>query len=216
MKNALLLHGTAASPKSAWFPWLKGELEAEGWKTWVPDLPGADAPNAKRYTEFLLSNGWDFNENTVIVGHSSGAVEILPLLAALPEGAKIRAAVLVGAFPYDLAKHKFEVVFRLPFTWSRLKFQYHVWRDEVQAGKMDVSGMFGEPFDFEKIKARAGKFIFVHSDDDPFCPLSGAKYLARELGGELKLFRGQKHFSVGTAGEKYRQFPALWDIIEHL
>ncbi|MDE2079386.1 MAG: alpha/beta hydrolase [Patescibacteria group bacterium] len=216
MKNALLLHGTNASPHSAWFPWLKGELEAHSWNTWVPELPGADAPHAKRYTEFLLSQGWDFNKESVIIGHSSGAVEIFHLLQALPEGAKIRAAVLIGAFPYDLAKHKFKVVFRLPFTWERLKFQYRVWRYEMRTGKMDVSGMFEEPLDFEKIRSRAEKFIFVHSDDDPFCPLSGAKYLANKLDGELKLFRGQKHFSVGTAGEKYRQFPVLLDIIENL
>lgn len=183
MKNALLLHGTAASSKGNWFPWLKGKLEDKGWKVWVPDLPEATAPNVKRYNEFLLSKGWEFTEHSVVIGHSSGAVATLGLLQAFPEGAKIATAILVGAFKDDL-------------------------------GRDDLKGLFETPFDFAKIQSRAGKFIFIHSDDDPFCPLEGAEYLAAQLDGELIIKPGQKHFSVGTAGEKYKEFPFLLEMLE--
>ena len=183
MKNALILHGTASSSKSNWFPWLKGKLEEKGWKVWVPDLPEAVTPNIKRYNEFLLSQPWDFNDESVIIGHSSGSVEILGLLQALPEGTQIKEAVLVGSFVSNL-------------------------------GRPDLAGLFEEEFNYEKIKTRAKKFTLIHSDDDPFCPLAGARALSEVLGGELIVQEGQKHFSIGTAGEQYKEFPFILDLLD--
>ena len=185
MKNALILHGTKGSSTGNWFQWLKGKLEEKGYTVWVPDLPGAEAPNVKRYNEFLLSGDFVFNEETLVIGHSSGAVEILGLLQALPKTTKIRAAILVGAFMDNL-------------------------------GEENLNGLFEEPFDFETIETHADKFIFIHSDDDPFCPVEGAKYLADMLDAEFILKSGQKHFSVGTAGDAYKEFPLLLEVIEKL
>ena len=151
---------------------------------WVPDLPHAEKPNIQRYNEFLFSQGWAFDADSIVVGHSSGAVAILGLLQVLPGGVKIREAILVGAFK------------------------------DNSLGWESLSEFFQKPFDFEKIKSRAKKFVFIHSDDDPYCPLEGAKELSEKLGGELIVLPGQKHFSIGTAGEKYKQFPFLLELIE--
>lgn len=127
MKNAIILHGTSSNSKSNWFPWLAGELEAAGWDVWTPELPGADTPTASVYTEYILSHvPFKIDERTAIIGHSSGAVEVLALLQALPSGSKIREAVLVGSFTEVLASDP---------EWPMLK------------------GLFDEPFDFEKIKS---------------------------------------------------------------
>ncbi len=182
MKNALILHGTDGAPEHQWFQWLKGKLEEKGWKVWVPQLPGAELPNIERYNEFLLSSDWEFNAESVIIGHSSGAVEILGLLEALPVGAVIDTAVLVGAFTGDL-------------------------------GREQLAGM-AKDIDFEKIKSCAKRLILIHSDNDPYCPLEHAEYLAEKLGGELVVKPGQAHFSTGTAGEQYRQFPFLLELLE--
>ena len=215
MKNALILHGTSSTSESSWFSWLKGKLEADGWKVWAPDLPGADKPNIRRYNEFLLSKDWALNEESIIVGHSSGAVGALGLLQALPEGTKIRAAILVGAFHEHINKHKLRAFFRRPLTWHTMKVRYNVWR-QYRRGELDLSELFETPLDFDIIRTRAEKFVLVHSDDDPYCPLAGATFMAKELGGELTVVPGQKHFSVGTAGEQYREFPLMLDIIEKL
>jgi len=182
VKNVLILHGTDSTSQSNWFPWLAAELKARGWKVWSPDLPHAEKPNVTRYNEFLLSGGWEFNEDSVLIGHSSGAVEILALL---PHLSVIKAAVLVGAFKDDLG-------------WESL------------------SELFLEPFDFDAIRSHAKKFVFVHSDDDPHCPLEGAQFLAEKVGGELIVKEGQKHFSIGTAGEAYKEFPFILEVIEQL
>lgn len=186
MKNALILHGNDDNSKSHWYQWLKTELEKADYSTWAPDLPQANNPNLTRYIEFIFANkDFQFNEETIIVGHSSGAVAILGLLQALPENISVHSVYLVGSFNQDL---------------------------HVQG--VHHEELFLIPFDFEKIKKRSKKFIFVHSDDDPYCPLEQAKDLAVKTDGELIILKGQKHFSISTAGEAYKQFPKLREIIQ--
>lgn len=185
MSKFLILHGTAASPQSNWFMWLKGVLIGMGHSVWLPQLPDCEKPNPKTYTPFLLSNK-DFviDEDTIIIGHSAGAVEILHLLQHLPEKTVVKAAILVAAFKDDLG-------------WDALK------------------DLFIEPFDFTKIKTHCPRFVFLHSDDDPHCPMDHAEYLADQTGGELIRFEGQGHFNT-EAGPRYRQFPELLEIIQDI
>ncbi|MBW7955512.1 alpha/beta hydrolase [Patescibacteria group bacterium] len=182
MKKALILHGTDGNSQSNWIGWLGQELTKHDYQVWVPDLPHAEKPNLTTYNQFLLGRkDWSF-ENNIMVGHSSGAVAILGLLQALPEGVQAETCYLVGSFKDDLG-------------WEKLR------------------ELFVTPLNFELIKTKAKHFVFLHSDNDPHCPLTGAQYLHQQLGGELILLPDQFHFSVGTAGEKYRQFPYLLDLI---
>lgn len=183
MKNALILHGTNNDSSGNWFPWLKMKLESAGYKVWVPDLPRADQPNIQRYNAHIFANkDFVFNEETILIGHSSGSMAILGLLQELPEGVKVKAAYLVGTFKNDL-------------------------------GMDDLKDIFLEPFDFKKIQQKSRLFYFIHSDNDPYCPLDHAEYLHDQVGGELIVLPGQKHFSIGTYGEKYREFEYLFDLI---
>jgi predicted alpha/beta hydrolase family esterase len=76
-----------------------------------------------------------------------------------------------------------------------------------------LSELFLEPFDFDYIKQKAKRFIFIHSDDDPYCPLEHAQYLCKMTNGKLILQKGQQHFSTSTAGDNYKEFPFLLDMI---
>lgn len=193
MKNALILHGTDADHSHNWFPWLKTQLEALGWVAWVPDLPGADAPNIERYNAFLIEQlgqavrGGGFekrrglNGDSVIIGHSSGAVEILGLLNEIALAEPVAACFLVGVFRGDLG-------------WDNLK------------------GMNAD-FDFEVIKTKSRKFVFIHSDNDPYCPLEHAEYLSMKLGGKLIFIPGQGHFTT-SLDPSYTKFPKLLEIIK--
>lgn len=179
MNNALILHGTAGNSKKNWFGWLKKELEQRNWNVWVPDLPESDRPSIKRYSQYILAReDWSFDSNTIIVGHSSGAVACLGLLEKLDTNVCVDTCYLIGAFKGTLG-------------WEVLDDFYE------------------KSFDFELIKKKAKRFVFIHSDDDPYCPLIHAEYLSKKLGGKLIVIPGQKHFSVSTAGTKYRRFPFL-------
>lgn len=186
MKKAVILHGKGSDHTSNWYAWLKDELEKQDWQVWLPDLPNWDQPNAKSGTDFLLSSGWDFNDS-VIIGHSAGAVEILPLLQALPNSIKVNTAIIVGSFTKKLSEHP---------DWGEL------------------AGLFNEPFNFESIKTKAHQFIFVHSNDDPICPIEQAQELHAKLGGEFVLIPNAQHFSTTRSGSRFKKFPELLEIIK--
>lgn len=184
MKQALILHGTDATPASNWFTWLKEQLGQDGYKVWLPQLPNSDKPNTKTYNQFLLANqDFEFNDETIIIGHSSGAVEALSLLQHLLVDEKVKEVFLVSAFRDNLG-------------WDALK------------------DLFIEPFDFEVIRTKADKFVFLHSDNDPYCPIEHAQYLAEQVGGELIVKSGQGHFNTEVR-ERYKAFPELLEIIKN-
>lgn len=183
MKNALILHGTDAKSTDHWFPWLKEELETDGFKVWVPNLPQANKPNIKRYNDFLLSQkDFVFDNETVMIGHSSGTVAILGLLQELVDDVFIKKAILVGAFHNN------------DLHWESL--------DEL----------FEKPFDFEQIKRHTKQITFIHSDNDPYIPLEQAEFLAQKVDGELIILEGQGHFNT-VSDPKFTKFPYLLDVI---
>lgn len=183
MKNAIVLHGTGNSPQNNWFQWLKTELEHMGYDVWLPLLPKNDTPDIKRYNEFIFShNDFLFNEETILIGHSSGAVAILGILQNLPKNVIINSAYLIGVF-------------------------------KEAPGEKEFEGLFNAPFDFEKITSHVNRMVYIHSDNDPYCPLEHAEYLSKHTQGELVVIPNQKHFSISTAGEKYKEFPELLEFI---
>lgn len=182
MKRAVILHGTDGKPESNWFMWLKGKLEAEGYEVWVPELPENHTPNREVYGDFLFGQGWDFADNLVI-GHSSGAVEVLNLLMD-ERCPKVKMAVMVGAWAGGL-----------PMTYEEDNMQF--------------ANLFPpEGFDFEVMKSKAGKIAFFHGDNDPYCPLEQAKYLAEKLDASLTVISNGGHL-----GSNLTEFPELWNLI---
>lgn len=120
MKNALLLHGTGNDSTRNWLPWLKKELENRGYAVWAPDLPHADKPNITTYNRFIFPK-WKFNNESILIGHSSGAVAILGILEQLPEDAQINKAVLVAGFTDDLNSDSLKEMFVKPFDYPKIK-----------------------------------------------------------------------------------------------
>lgn len=123
MKNALILHGTDATSQDNWFAWLGKELERLNWNVWIPDLPEANKPSVKRYNTFLKSQKeFDSIDNeTVMIGHSSGAVAILGFLQTLPKDIVVKQIILVGVFKNDLGWDALKELFDDPFDFEMIK-----------------------------------------------------------------------------------------------
>lgn len=185
MKNVLILHGNDNKPTDSWYKWVAKELENIGYKSWVPQLPNNHVPNTQDNLKFIHANkDFIFNEETIIIGHSSGSVLALLLAQELPGKVKIDTIYAIASFKEDL----------------KIEGVHH-------------EELFLIPFDFDKIKKKTNDIVFIHSNDDPYCPLEGAEWLTEQADGELLILPGQKHFSTFTAGDAYKKFPKLLDII---
>lgn len=181
MKRAVILHGTDASPDVNWFPWLNNVLKNRGYKVWIPHLPGNHTPNRKVYNDFLLKGGWDFSDN-LIIGHSSGAVSVLNLLQD-ERMTNVDTAILVGA-------------------WSGMT--------DTDLDAEQFSELFPkEGFDFKTIKSKSKNIIFLHGNDDPYCPLNQAKWLAKQLDAPIKVIPKGHHLGV-----RFKELPELLDVLK--
>jgi predicted alpha/beta hydrolase family esterase len=179
----ILLHGTGSNSKQNWFPWLKAELEGQGHNVWVPDLPEAQIPNPTLWTPYILENcPFAIDDQTVVIGHSAGAVEILHLLQVLET--PIHGAIPIGSFNFPLNRD----------------YLVH---------------LFDESFDFVKIKHNGGHIIFLHSDNDPSCPLEGAQDLAAKLGAKIVVLPGLKHFSYGD-DPRFTVLPEILPLVQEV
>lgn len=183
MKKAVILHAMEQTSSGHWYPWLKAQLESRGYRVWTPDLPDPAMPNNQKVKDFLLQSDWDFNE-TLVIGHSSGSMQLLYLLQNLSSNVRVETAVMVSSFSKPVPGME----------------KQHV-------------GLFEEPYDYEAIMRNAKNRIFVHGRDDPWCPLEGAEELARNTNSELVVVNNGGHFST-SLDPKYTEFPELLRILD--
>lgn len=182
MKRALVLHAMGQNSKGHWYPWIKHELEIRGYEVWVPDLPNPNMPNNREVLDMLLGSGWEFNDSLVI-GHSSGAMQLLYLLQNLKEDIAISSAIMVSAF------------------------------DRPVSGMEDQhKGLFSESYNYDAIQKHSHSRIFVHGVDDPWCPLQGARNLAQGTNSEIIEINNGGHFST-SLDARWKEFPELIDIL---
>ena len=188
VKNVLILHGAGNNSQGNWFPWLKNELENKGDKAWSPDLPNTDSPVQKEWIDAIFSNkDWEFNNESIMIGHSAGGTLILRILERLPKGITINKAIFVAT---PIHKGKFPEFFKYKEDLTR------------------------EPFDWKKIRKSCKNFYFIASDNDPYdCGDRHAKVMHEKLGGEFIINPGEGHFNLEVS-PSYKQFPQMLELIK--
>jgi predicted alpha/beta hydrolase family esterase len=206
MKQALILHGTDASPEANWFRWLEGVMKNMGCAVWLPQLPNSAAPSTKTYNSFLLSNSTFEFEGATLIGHSSGAVEILSLLQHLPESTTVGDVYLVSAFKDNLNWDALDELFLEPYDYELIK---------AKARSITVIHSDNDPyvptdharFLAEKLNARLllvggqGHFNLEQSEEYRQFPLLAQIIETRDIlksSDKLNTFRGQSVEFVET------------------
>lgn len=119
MKNAIILHGTGCTPESYWLPSIRKFLEDRGYSAWVPQLPNPDYPDLKTWLPFVQRKA-DFNEETILIGHSAGGPLVLSVLEKLD--VTIHKAILVSGYARPKGeKQEAEAILQDKYNWPQIK-----------------------------------------------------------------------------------------------
>lgn len=120
-KNTIILHGTMGSPEGNWFQWLKTELAGMGLEVWLPQLPNANQPSLRQEADYVHAEcPFAINAETLVIGHSSGA--ILALILAQEAATPIGAVVAVSVFHDNSLKWDANnKLFDVDFNWTAIK-----------------------------------------------------------------------------------------------
>ncbi len=175
MQTAFIFHGTEGYPGENWFPWLRGELEKEGVKVFVPQFPTPGGQTLEGWFEVFEEYRDLVSKDSLLIGHSLGGVFALRVLESLD--LSIRGAFLVGT-PVGVGRVK---------NWES---------DQI---------FVGHPFLWEKIRKNAKRFVVFHSDDDPYVSLENGTELSKKLGVELQFIPGCGHFNAEAGFLKFEK-----------
>lgn len=171
-KRVFIVHGWDGTPQANWFPWLKKELEATGFKVYVPQLPDPGNPRIYNWVPKLIKTVGKADGQTYFVGHSMGCKTIALYLESLLKNTKIGGAVFVAGFFKRLTGLEDE-----PGIPETIKH----WLDA--------------PIDFKKAKSHLTKSIAIFSDNDPYVPLDNQDDFRNKLGSKIIIEYQKGHFN---------------------
>ena len=166
-ENFVLLHGFTGTSEDCFFAWLRKELEKRGHKVIAPQMPNTNNPDILEQVDYVIKN-INFNENTILLGHSLGVVISLKVLEKLNTG--IKGFISVAGFNKPGFKDKIR-----PFEQK-----------------------FDGKFDFEKIKRNSGKVLILRDENDSIVPAERADLLKSLIGGRIISFKARENHVCGN------------------
>lgn len=119
MRKIILIHGNGGGKASDnWLPFVKKQLENFGISVIARDFPDNDLARYSYWIPFLKDE-LKADKDTVIVGHSSGAVCAMRFAEKYP----LLGSVLVGACYTDLGfeKEKLSGYYDAPWDWASIR-----------------------------------------------------------------------------------------------
>ncbi len=163
--NVLLIHGWLSHPGSHWYPWLKKELEANGWTVTIPEMPNAKKPEATEWIPVIKKElKRHDSKETIIIGHSLGCLSLLYALEKT-EDVKYAKGIFVSGFGRKLP------------------------------GLQVVSSGFEREPDWEVVQKKAKKWFCIHAEDDRLVPFKEGEWLAKKLNASWILKKTGGHLS---------------------
>lgn len=121
MKRAFLVHGWQGKPLQGFRPWLKQELERNGFAVEIPEMPNTDHPKMNEWISHLAKRVGAPDEDCYFLGHSLGSIAILRYLENLEHNQKIGGAAMVAGFTDDLGIDELSDFFQTPIEWDKIR-----------------------------------------------------------------------------------------------
>ena len=172
--NYVILHGYTGRNDKNFIPWLKHELEQRGAKVQAPQLPNTNNPTEVEQVQYVLDHV-QFDENTVLIGHSLGGLVAMRVLEKLPH--KIHHLMLVApAVLRQFYQGSDDIDTK---TGERKRFIDH----------------FSYDFDFDKISSQAVHKTILQDNNDSKSRKPSMQYIADNIGATLyKTVANKRHF----------------------
>ncbi len=118
MKNVVIFHGTDSKPDHYWYSWLKDELEESGYNVALPYYPKINHEPIKTFLPTVLKDN-NFNDETIMIGHSAGGPLILAILQAIET--QIKKAILVAGYSQRSQEEELDPVLQESYDWSKIR-----------------------------------------------------------------------------------------------
>ena len=111
-------NGDADVYSEIWYPWITKQLEKLGMKVIAKNMPDEDLARKEYWLPFI-ENQLEGDEDSILIGHSSGAVAAL----RYAEIHKLQGIILVSVCHTDLGdeKEKASHYFDGPWKWDKIK-----------------------------------------------------------------------------------------------
>ncbi len=175
MKRVFIIHGWGKHPEEGWYPWLKKELEKNGFEVFVPAMPNTDEPKINEWVDFLSNLVGEPDENTYFVGHSIGCQAILRYLEKVMNK-KVGGAIFVSGW-FNLSEYSFK---EDPLNEEESRNIAKPWLET--------------PINFEEVKKTTNNFVAIFSDSDPYVPIEDKNIFKEKLGAEIIIEHNKGHF----------------------
>ena len=185
-KRAIIVHGWGGYPEEGWFPWLKQELEKQGFTVTVPQMPDTETPRIEAWVSHLAEVVGEPDEHTYFVGHSIGCQTILRYLETID--VKVGGVILVAGF--------FDILTSL----------------EGEEERAIVKPWLETLIDFEKVKQAADTIVAILSDNESCVALEeNRKIFEEKLGAHVFVENNKGHFSGPT--DKCMELPIALEAV---
>lgn len=196
----IFFHGSFSTPRDAWFPWLKQQLEKAGhnkviapqflvdlWKDVSSLAPSQYNPTQSLtawYKTFEEIKGLIFNKSDLsFIGHSLGPLFILHLVERYD--IQLKSAYFVAPF-------------------------FYLNDDSAIVDKANTT-FYKTDFDFPRLRRHIPRSTVFYSDDDPYVAEEKSLDFARKLNSEIVALKGFGHMGIESNMSK---FPELLEVIK--
>ena len=182
MKTAIIIHGSYTNPEANWYPWVKQQLQTQGYEVFVPHFPTPQHQSLMDWEAVFVPYEKNINEETLIIAHSVGCAFVLRQLARMDH--PVAGCVFVAPFT-DKIEHE---------------------------GLNFVDATFiTNPFDWHAIHANVGKAVVIGSQDDTFVAPSHVVKVAELLGVTPIMLDKKGHFTDGDGVTKAPFIIDAWE-----
>lgn len=180
MKYIFINHGYMGSNVENWFPWFKEQVDNDNTSCIILQYPIEKDKHFYDYWKKELDKYLEhINEDTIIIGHSSGCAFTIKYL--LEKNIKINKLILVSGFNdyYSDDDNDFH---------NTVNKTFYVTDNELV-----------------KIKDLTNEIICIYGDNDPYIPQDVFKKLANKLDAKEVIIHNGGHLNLEAGYDKFEE-----------